>query len=242
MMKKEKIYYVYEWFNTDTGEVFYVGSGHNNRYKDISRRNHLFKEYYNNHNCDVRKIEERLIIKEALKKEEELTNKYKNIGWCKCNIKNGNKNTDELKQKMSELTKKVYEEHPEIKQKISKTQKQRFKNPSERQKLSEAIKKVYEEHPEVKQKIKDNHADFSGKKNPFYGKKHTPESIQKMSKPIVQFTKDYKFIASYVSTSEAAQQTKINNITPCCKGSRKSAGGFIWMYLEDYLDLLKYAF
>ena len=34
-----KKFYVYEWYNIDTNEVFYVGKGCGNRYKTTSRRN-----------------------------------------------------------------------------------------------------------------------------------------------------------------------------------------------------------
>lgn len=32
------MFYIYEWYNTDTNEVFYVGKGVYNRYK-VKRRN-----------------------------------------------------------------------------------------------------------------------------------------------------------------------------------------------------------
>lgn len=47
----EKRFYVYKWFNIETNEVFYIGKGCNNRYKDVSKRNKLFLEYYNNNPC-----------------------------------------------------------------------------------------------------------------------------------------------------------------------------------------------
>jgi len=34
----------------------------------------------------------------------------------------------------------------------------------------------------TKKKMRENHADISGEKNPFYGKKHTKETIERMSK------------------------------------------------------------
>ena len=48
------MFYVYEWYNVDTDEVFYVGKGTGNRYKQTSKRNKKFQQYYENHECAVR--------------------------------------------------------------------------------------------------------------------------------------------------------------------------------------------
>ena len=61
----ENKFYVYEWYNVDTDEVFYVGKGCGKRYKEISRRNELFKEYYEKFNVDVRLLKENLSEEEA---------------------------------------------------------------------------------------------------------------------------------------------------------------------------------
>ena len=55
MEEQEKIYYVYKWFLKDTGEVFYIGKGCGDRYKNTSKRNKKFKEIYNTNpdNCAV---------------------------------------------------------------------------------------------------------------------------------------------------------------------------------------------
>lgn len=76
-MERENIYYVYEWYNTDTGEVFYVGKGKNDRYKNLSRRSIAFMEYYKFHKCSVRKVYAELTEEEALLKEKELIKFYR---------------------------------------------------------------------------------------------------------------------------------------------------------------------
>ena len=51
---------------------------------------------------------------------------------------------------------------------------------------------------------------------------------------VLQFSKDGEFIAEYPSIKEAERQTgctKGGNCN-CCKGNRKSAGGYIWKYKE----------
>ena len=76
--KIDNNYYVYEWYNINTGEVFYVGKGKNNRYKNISHRNKFFLDMYNTHDCDVRKVYENLDEKTAFEKEKELIFYYRN--------------------------------------------------------------------------------------------------------------------------------------------------------------------
>ena len=54
------------------------------------------------------------------------------------------------------------------------------------------------------------------------------------SKSVLQFSKTGELIAEYPSIGEAERQTGCNNgkICECCKGKRKSTGGFIWRYKE----------
>lgn len=54
-------------------------------------------------------------------------------------------------------------------------------------------------------------------------------------KPVLQFTKDGKFVNEYPSIKEAERCTGINhgNIGACCKRRYKSASGFKWKYKED---------
>ena len=70
-----------------------------------------------------------------------------------------------------------------------------------------------------------------------FGKHFSEEHRQHLSESkgvngIIQYSKDGKFIAEYPSIMEAERQTGCNNshIGSCCKGKRKSAGGFIWKY------------
>lgn len=90
---------------------------------------------------------------------------------------------------------------------------------------------------------------FVGEKNPFYGKKHTAEARRKMSeakigrtgercpnsKPVEQYSKDMVLLAAHCSATEAMRVTNINNanISACCNGRLKRAGGFIWRYADE---------
>lgn len=82
-------FYVYEWYNTDTNEVFYVGKGRKSRYKNTSQRNKYFINYYNKYNCDVRKINTELEENEAFELEIKLIEQYRKIGQAQCNLSNG---------------------------------------------------------------------------------------------------------------------------------------------------------
>ena len=72
------------------------------------------------------------------------------------------------------------------------------------------------------------------------GKKHSEETKRKISennpnrKPILQFTKECIFIREWDSITSINIELNIHigGICMCCKGKRKSAGGFIWRYKE----------
>ena len=52
--------------------------------------------------------------------------------------------------------------------------------------------------------------------------------------PVLQFTKEGKFLAEYSSAHEAERQTGCynGNICKCCKGKYKTCGGYVWKYKE----------
>ena len=56
--------------------------------------------------------------------------------------------------------------------------------------------------------------------------------LEKLSKPVEQYTLDMVFVAEYPSVMEAFRQTGIKHISCCCLGKRKTAGGYIWKYKE----------
>ena len=52
-------------------------------------------------------------------------------------------------------------------------------------------------------------------------------------KPVSQFTLDKsELINTYSSIKEAENKTGIKHIGACCRGKRKTAGGYVWRYLE----------
>ncbi len=51
---------------------------------------------------------------------------------------------------------------------------------------------------------------------------------------VLQYTKDMRYVSCWGSIREASQRLKIseNNISSCCSGRLKTAGGYIWKYKE----------
>ena len=60
--------------------------------------------------------------------------------------------------------------------------------------------------------------------------KNSDKIIKDIRKTILQFDKEYNFIASYDSITEASKKTKVSitSISNCLSNLSKSAGGFIW--------------
>lgn len=54
--------------------------------------------------------------------------------------------------------------------------------------------------------------------------------------PVLQFSKSGEFIAEYPSIGEAERCFGCNHIWDCCRGKRKSCGGFIWKYKNGGLN------
>ena len=96
----------------------------------------------------------------------------------------------------------------------------------------------YGKHHSEETKRKMSEAN-TGEKAYWYGKHFSEEHRKKISQSkggrgVLQFSKNGEFIAEYPSLVEAERNTGCNNcsICNCCKGNRKSAGGFIWKYKE----------
>ena len=90
----------------------------------------------------------------------------------------------------------------------------------ETKKLSEETKKKISERtreamkdPEIRKRMSDNRKG-------------------KLIKSVSQYSLDGKLIKTYKSIKESSIENKIpsQNISECCRGLRKTAGGFIWKY------------
>lgn len=56
--------------------------------------------------------------------------------------------------------------------------------------------------------------------------------MQEEWRPVLQYTKDGKLVARFRGISYASRILGIHqgNISNCCSGRHKSAGGFVWRY------------
>lgn len=62
----------------------------------------------------------------------------------------------------------------------------------------------------------------------------------KFSRKVVQLTNTYELINEFISIKGASKHINISSsiISACCKGKYKTAGGYKWMYKEDYDKLI----
>lgn len=83
------MFYVYEYYKKDCGEVFYVGKGTGNRYKETHNRNKYFEAILNKHECAVRIISDGLTNEVACALEIDQIAYRKGKGEAACNFTNG---------------------------------------------------------------------------------------------------------------------------------------------------------
>lgn len=129
------MFFVYEWYNIDTGEIFYVGKGTRNRHK-VRKHNKFFNDYISRHNCESRIIREFENEQDAFAYEYERVSELKSQNQCVCNIYDGGFGgttgwwTDSLREK--------YSKHNVMK---SKAQRERMiqHNPMKRKEISEKV-------------------------------------------------------------------------------------------------------
>lgn len=82
------MFYVYEWYVVETGDIFYVGKGIKRRYK-CRNRNRLFNEMIAAHECASRIVAYFDNEKDAYEYEYNRIQELRSIGQCTCNISDG---------------------------------------------------------------------------------------------------------------------------------------------------------
>lgn len=142
--------------------------------------------------------------------------------------------TLEERLKRQESNIQYYMDHPEAREKISERTKALWENPEYRKKVTESNRKFYAEHPDM----------FKGENNPFYGKHHTEESLEKIhaaakkrQTPIAQLDKDtFELIKIYDGVKEAEAALKVSHgwLSKAARAG-KIAYGYRWTFdIEEY--------
>lgn len=78
------------------------------------------------------------------------------------------------------------------------------------------------------------HAYINGLSNPI---NNLPKDLKGKNNPkakkIIQLDINNNPIKKWETIKEASETLKINHISACCRGNRKTAGGYVWKYVDD---------
>lgn len=72
---------------------------------------------------------------------------------------------------------------------------------------------------------------YNNEKNPFYGKHHTEETKEKLRKKVICLETKCIF-NSLIEAARFANIKSTGKISECCRGTRKTAGGYHWKYFS----------
>jgi group I intron endonuclease len=177
------------------------------------------------------------IIKNNLTKEEAdvvekaLIKELNTLNPNGYNAKDGGSNgvpSEETRRKLSE-SHKGHITSEDTKKKIGAASKGRKHSEEVKKKISE-VNKGHKVTDETRKKISN-----SKRKNKTDDKQiSTTKPKRKWKEKVVQYGERYKHIKTCDSMSDAARELGINvsNISACCNGKKRHAGGFIWEYYE----------
>lgn len=157
----DNCYYVYEWIRLDTNQPFYVGKGKLDRaYELKNNRNKYFKDVIKNREVAVVILQDNLDEREAFQYEcwyiheyryemgIELTNQTDGgdgvSGWFN-NLDENRK--EQYSKNMTIILNERYENHPEIKEKISQKTKESWNSTEMIEFAKKRGKKRHEENP-----------------------------------------------------------------------------------------------
>ena len=146
----------------------------------------------------------------------------------------GVKHTEETCAKMRKAARERWQDET-YREKISKAMKEQWQDEAHREVVSKAIRKAAKvrwQDDEYRAKMSEA-AKVRWQDDEYREKMQTIH--QQRQKPVEQVCKDTgKRIALFPSQTDAARQTGIDtsNISYVCNGKRKTAGGYIWRFVE----------
>ena len=158
---EQKEFYIYKWFIIETGFVFYIGKGKDDRYKSLKKRNQYFLNIVKKYDCDVKIIEYCENEELAFIKEKEYIKSYKELGMATANFHEGGLGGDvfkyadaeikeQFRKKMTEINRKRCQSE-EFRENAKKNMIKRYQNPCEREKQAMHQKVVWTKEKREKQ-------------------------------------------------------------------------------------------
>lgn len=194
-------YYVYEWIRLDTNEPFYVGKGHGERWKTLTRGNNQhFNNIVKNIDVAVNILKENLSEEEAFDLESYYIWYYRDvIGYDLCNLTDGGEGYScrgSLNHKSIKVVclndRQIYESIHIAQEKygsidIKKCCEGIYNFAGKSEELGYLSWKYYEEYlnmteEEIEEAIYLANNSRCGERNSFYGKHHSEETIEKLRK------------------------------------------------------------
>lgn len=237
----DKRFYVYEWYIIDTNEVFYVGKGTGNRYKQIKGRNRYFQCMFSSHNCNVRKIQDGLNEIDAFNLEIETIKYYReNTDYRLTNQTDGGEGTsgwvpsEDFRNKQSYIHKCQWEDESFRDKMLSIRQDEDgvYKSNEFRNKISELVRGSdnpnYQNHWTEEQK---DHLRQKQKSNPLYAGETNPNAKRVICVETGEVFNCIKF------AKEKYNIKSDGSITVALKNPIRTAGGVHWAdYSDDFLN------
>lgn len=197
-------FYVYEWFIVETGEIFYVGKGVNNRVTSMKDRNDYFKNIRKKYECNYRFVKKNLMEEEAYELELEYGLFLKSKGLARACYVLGKTNKFIDKR---------------TKNKISKT----LKNNKSKVTWNKGAKNCYSEETILKMR----NAKLGTKQSEKSKTKRSNSLSQKVAKinPLSN-----EIICVYNSINEASLDINrsASGISKCFSGKIETCGGYKW--------------
>lgn len=218
-------YYVYLYWRLDTNEIFYVGKGHDDRWKTLRKRNDHFNNIINKCPIAVEIIKDNLTEEQAFYWEEEIIETLVFKYGYSIDIKNNRSN-----KKPPHLANQTWGGEGTSGRTMSKESKEKMS----KDRMGEG-NSFYNKHhtEESKGKIsRANKGKMIGELNPMYGKSgiNNPSS-----RSVICLTTKRIFF----TTKDGGKCYGIDRrgISACCRGKRKSAGKINgiplkWKYLN----------
>ena len=146
----------------------------------------------------------------------------------------GRHHTEETKRKISESTKnKIVSDETREKLRIANTGKHHSEE--SRKKMSESQKIRMSSEEERKRLGELRKGKGTGKRPEEWANNIKKSVTATCGKRVAQYTKDGELIKIWDCMMDAERILGIgaSHISSCCKGKRKSAGGFVWKYVNE---------